>query len=167
MDGKTHQAGAAPNPFAHPRVGVAAIIQRKDGRIIVGQRKSSHGAGTIQLPGGHLEFGESFFLCAERETLEETGLRVRGVKVAAVTNDVFGDLGKHYITIFVRCEMEDPDAEPINVEPEKCAGWSWVTWREVRDINEAAKEPGGGQRVKLFLPLQQLVEENPEFETSG
>ncbi|KAF6793786.1 Nudix hydrolase 1, partial [Colletotrichum musicola] len=60
------------NPFDFPRVGVAAIIQRKDGRVVVGKRQSSHGAGTWQLPGGHLEFGESFFDCAARETLEET-----------------------------------------------------------------------------------------------
>lgn len=69
--------------------------------------------GTQQLPGGHLEFGESFFACAERETLEETGLRVRAVKMLAVTNDVFGDLGKHYATIFVKCEMVDANAEPV------------------------------------------------------
>ncbi|KAK2057466.1 NUDIX domain-containing protein [Colletotrichum caudatum] len=166
MDGKTQQADTAPNQFAHTRVGVAVIIQRKDGRIIVGQRKSSHGAGTIQLPGGHLEFGESFFACAERETLEETGLRVRGAKLAGVTNDLFRDQGRHYITVFVRCEMEEEDAEPVNMEPEKCAGWWWVAWREVRALNEASKGPGGGRAAKLFLPLKNLVEDNPDFETS-
>ncbi|KAK2000700.1 NUDIX domain-containing protein [Colletotrichum falcatum] len=157
------------NPFAHPRVGVAAIIQRKDGRIIVGERLNSHGAGTIQLPGGHLEFGESFSECAERETLEETGLRVRAAgDVAAVTNDVFGDLGKHYITVFVRCEMEDADAVPVTMEPEKCAGWSWATWSEVRAINAAAKGLAAGAKgARLFLPLQNLVEQNPEFGASG
>lgn len=50
--------------------------------------------------------------CAERETLEETGLKVKGRKVAHVTNDVFSDLGKHYITIFVICEMLDQNAQP-------------------------------------------------------
>jgi 8-oxo-dGTP diphosphatase len=63
------------------------------------------------LPGGHLEYGEEIFACAERETLEETGLQVRAVKMMTVTNDVF-DEGKHYITLFVKCEMEDPDANP-------------------------------------------------------
>lgn len=56
--------------------------------------------------------GESFFACAERETLEETGLRVKGVKVVAVTNDVFDAESKHYITIFVQCVMEDSEAKP-------------------------------------------------------
>ena len=64
------------------------------------------------MPGGHLEHGETFFACAEREALEETGLIVRGAKVIAVTNDVFVAEGKHYITIFVKCEMEDPTAAP-------------------------------------------------------
>ncbi|KAK6215674.1 NUDIX domain-containing protein [Colletotrichum tabaci] len=153
-----------PNPFAHPRVGVSVIVQREDGRIVVGKRESSHGAGTQQLPGGHLEFGESFFACAERETLEETGLRVRAVKMLAVTNDVFEDLGKHYATIFVKCEMVDADAEPLALEPEKCSDWYWKTWEEIREINEAAKKGDGG--VRLFLPLQHLVEEHPTLETS-
>ncbi|KAK5631708.1 hypothetical protein RRF57_007422 [Xylaria bambusicola] len=56
--------------------------------------------------------GESFFACAERETLEETGLRVKGVKVVAVTNDVFDATSKHYITMFIQCTMEDAEAQP-------------------------------------------------------
>lgn len=111
----------------NPRVGVAAVIPNAQGKIICGERLGSHGSGmlscresrhskltphpgTWQLPGGHLEHGESFFACAERETLEETGLKVRGVKVMSVTNDVFPE-NKHYITIFVLCEMLE-DAEP-------------------------------------------------------
>jgi ADP-ribose pyrophosphatase YjhB (NUDIX family) len=68
--------------------------------------------GTIQLPGGHLEYGEDFTTCAARETLEETGLEVKPVKVVAVTNDVFEEEEKHYITLFVYCEMVDPSAVP-------------------------------------------------------
>lgn len=67
--------------------------------------------GTWQLPGGHLEHGEDFTTCAEREGLEETGLSLRGGEVIAVTNDVFPE-GKHYITIFVQCKMLDEDAQP-------------------------------------------------------
>ncbi|KAF9774947.1 hypothetical protein IL306_006988, partial [Fusarium sp. DS 682] len=61
----------------HPRVGVAALIYNHDGKFLTGKRIGSHGAGTIQFPGGHLEYGESFLACAERETLEETGLKIR------------------------------------------------------------------------------------------
>jgi ADP-ribose pyrophosphatase YjhB (NUDIX family) len=96
----------------HPRVGVAAIIRNASGQLIVGKRLSSHGKGTWQFPGGHLEYGEEFFTCAERETLEETGLRVKAVRLAAVTNSVFVEDHKHYITLFVLCEMLDAEATP-------------------------------------------------------
>ncbi len=68
--------------------------------------------GMWQFPGGHLEFGETYFACAEREALEETGLRVKAARLVAVTNDLFEEVGKHYVTIFVLCEMREPDAEP-------------------------------------------------------
>jgi ADP-ribose pyrophosphatase YjhB (NUDIX family) len=56
--------------------------------------------------------GESFFACAERETLEETGLAVRAQRLLAVTNDVFDPRSKHYITIFVLCQRVDETQEP-------------------------------------------------------
>ena len=52
-----------------PRVGVAVIVVR-DGRVLVGRRRSaSHGDGMWQFPGGHLEFGETVEACAAREHL--------------------------------------------------------------------------------------------------
>lgn len=44
--------------------------------------------------------------------MEETGLKVKGVRLVNATNDVFADLGRHYITLFVACEMVDPEAQP-------------------------------------------------------
>lgn len=112
-----------------PRVGVAAIVYGPDGRVVFGRRKSSHGAGMLQptplagrvdhiavgqwaFPGGHLEFGEEISSCAEREVLEETGLQVKGVKLAAVTNSVWHDPDRHYITLFMICEMLEPEQQP-------------------------------------------------------
>ncbi|CAM1504828.1 Fc.00g024190.m01.CDS01 [Cosmosporella sp. VM-42] len=145
--------------LAHPRVGVAAIIYGPDGKIVAGKRKGSHGAGTWQLPGGHLEYGERITTCAEREGLEETGLKLRGVKVVAVTNDVFEE-GKHYVTLFVRCEMEEKDAQPQVLEPEKCEGWYWKTWDELRQIVYPLSSQGSAaQGESLFLPLVHLFEQ--------
>lgn len=68
--------------------------------------------GQWAFPGGHLEFGETYFECAEREALEETGMKVGAVKMLAITNDVFEEAGQHYLTIFVECKRADPDQQP-------------------------------------------------------
>lgn len=57
--------------------------------------------GTWGLPGGHLEFGESFETCAARETLEETGLKIKDVRFLNATNSIMKVENKHYITIFM------------------------------------------------------------------
>lgn len=59
-----------------------------------------------------MEYHEELLTAAERETAEETGLKVKGIKVGAVTNDIFVTDNKHYITLFVSCEMLYADAEP-------------------------------------------------------
>jgi 8-oxo-dGTP diphosphatase len=58
--------------------------------------------GCIQLPGGHLEVGESFEACAKREVFEETGIVLdeREIDFLTTTNDVFSD-ERHYVTVFV------------------------------------------------------------------
>lgn len=74
-------------------------------------RRSS--AGAIQLPGGHLEFGETPEACAVREVLEETGLEISeaDVRFVTATNDIFEAEGKHYVTLFMACRVPD-DAQP-------------------------------------------------------
>lgn len=48
----------------------------------------------------------------QRETLEETGLKVKGKKVIAYTNDVQKEEEKHEVTLYVLCEREDASQQP-------------------------------------------------------
>ncbi|OIW23818.1 nudix domain-containing protein [Coniochaeta ligniaria NRRL 30616] len=147
---------STPNTTRQVRVGVAAVIIGADGRMILGRRKGSLGAGQWGFPGGHLEFGESYFECAERESLEETGLRIKAFKVFAVANTVF-DSEHHYITIFVQCKQDNPDDQPQVLEPEKCHGWDSMSWDDIKSIMAKGQE-------ELFLPIVNLLLENPNPE---
>lgn len=114
------------------RVGVGVII-RRNGKILVGQRKGSHGEGCWSIPGGHLEFGETIEECARREVLEETGLVLGEVKpFSLVTNDIFAADWKHYVTCWAMADLPDDDVQvAANLEPEKCAGWEWHEWQNI------------------------------------
>ena len=107
------------------QVGVGVLILR-DGKVLLGRRLGSHGAGSWAPPGGHLDFGESVEECARREVLEETGLTLGPIRRAPYTEDLFPAEVKHYVTLFVVAERAD--GEPELREPTKCAGWEWFGW---------------------------------------
>lgn len=123
-----------------PRVGVAVLVRRQ-GKILLGHRQRSHGAGTWQLPGGHLDFGEAVEACAAREVREETGLRVENLVRGPFTNDVFDAAGLHHVTLYLLADA--PDGVPEVREPDRCRRWDWFSW-------EALPSP-------LFLPLRHLA----------
>ena len=104
-----------------PKIGIGIIIVR-NGKILIGERIGNHGAGTFMIPGGHLEFGESFEETARREVEEETGLKNIEVKgVVSITNDIAYDM--HYVSIGILAESKE--GEPYNAEPEKSQNWKW------------------------------------------
>ncbi len=123
-------------------IGVGVLITA-EGRLLLGKRKGSHGAGSWALPGGHLEAGESVASCAIRETAEETGIRVADVRHVDFTNDLFEEEGRQYITLFVEATAFEGIAEVL--EPDKCEQWRWFSRQEM---------PGN-----LFRPLQSLFDQ--------
>ena len=111
-----------------PRVGVAALV-RHEGKILLGKRRGSHGAGTWAAPGGHLEFGEDLEGCVRREVLEETGIAVKDVRFGTITNDVFEHEDRHYLTVFMVCDYAT--GEVRTMEPHTCEEWRWFGWDEL------------------------------------
>jgi 8-oxo-dGTP diphosphatase len=130
------------SPPPAPRIGVGVgILVLRDGKLLLGRRRGSHGAGTWSAPGGRLEYGESIEDCARRELLEETGLVLGPCERGPCTSDVFDEVRQHFLTVFVLARHTL--GEPATLEPDKCDGWQWFD-------GSALPQP-------LFAPLASLL----------
>ncbi|DAZ96197.1 TPA: hypothetical protein N0F65_012387 [Lagenidium giganteum] len=128
------------------RVGVGVLLTSPEHPhcVLVGKRKGSHGAGRLALPGGHLEMYESWEECGSREVKEETDIDMKDLRFAYVTNDPMEEEDKHYITIFLHAVVPSGQV-PRNMEPNKCEGWIWEPWQQLRAA------------TNLFVPLRHLT----------
>jgi 8-oxo-dGTP diphosphatase len=125
-----------------PQVGIGIIVTKED-KVLLMKRKGLHGKGTWSTPGGHLDFGETLEACAAREAKEEVGVDVVDIRFRAVTNDVFEETGKHYITVWLEGK---PLGEPFIAAEREVEEIGWFTW-------DALPQP-------LFLTMENLVKEN-------
>lgn len=112
------------------KVGVGfGVMLMKEEKILLGRRHSDptkadselHGEGTWTMPGGKLEYGESFEEGAKREVNEETGIVLNEVKVICVNNDK--NEHAHFVTIGIF--SEDFKGEPKVMEPDEIVEWQW------------------------------------------
>ena len=116
-----------PDNDNYPRIGVGVMIQNEQGEVLMGLRKGAHGAGEWCFAGGHLDFGETIFETAQREVLEETGLRVTITKLFSVSDDFryIKSNNRHYVTIGVLAKYLE--GQPQIMEPDRCCEWRWFS----------------------------------------
>jgi 8-oxo-dGTP diphosphatase len=112
------------------KVGVGfGVMVIKDGKVLLGQRhvdpekadSALNGAGTWTMPGGKLEFGETFEQGAIREAKEETDIDLKNVQVVCINNERMESA--HFITIGLYCEEFDGEAKIM--EPDEITQWQW------------------------------------------
>lgn len=105
------------------------IMLLKDGKVLLGKRHDDpekadselNGAGTWTMPGGKLEFGESFEDGVKRELMEETGMVLDKVKVICVDNSKIDSA--HFVTVGMFSEYFS--GEPRVMEPDEITEWRW------------------------------------------
>ena len=111
------------------------VLIMKDNKILLGKRhddpeKASsdlHGEGTWTMPGGKLEYGETFEEGAYREVLEETGIKLKNVKVICINNDKNEYV--HFVTIGLLSTDFKGFAQVL--EPDEITEWKWFKSNEL------------------------------------
>ena len=86
--------------YLNPTPGITMLIKSAEGRVLIGKRRETARYGnTWCLPGGYIEYEESFIATAHREVFEETGLEVR---LNGIVNVVSNQLdGIHHTLVIV------------------------------------------------------------------
>ena len=135
----------SPNEFPDRPVPAVAALVFRDGSVLMVKRADEPNRGRWSPPGGSLELGETVEQAAARETLEETGVVVRPVRVVDVRDfrekDGDGRLRWHYVLMDVLCEYVSgepfpaTDAENARFIPLKELGEYEVT-RQAREVLE-------------------------------
>jgi len=112
------------------KVGVGFGVMVMDGdKILLGLRNENpnkadtafHEEGTWTMPGGKLDYGESFEIGGVREVKEETNLNVEEIEVFCVQNDM--NEFAHFVTIGMIAKKYSGDVEAM--EPDEIVEWRW------------------------------------------
>ena len=120
-----------------PRLAVGAIVFKGDEVLLV-RRANPPSQDVWAIPGGSVKLGESLQQAAEREILEETGVRIRaGAPVFTfdyIDRDDTGKVKFHYVIV-------DLLADYLNGEPQAgddAADARWVSPRAIKKLEVSA-----------------------------
>jgi ADP-ribose pyrophosphatase len=109
-----------------PRVAVGAVVTYQD-KVLLVLRNQPPAQNMWAIPGGSVHLGETLQAAAEREVLEETGLRIKAGEVIytfdAIVHDQEGRIQFHYVILDLKAEVLDPSQPLIPADDARDAGW--------------------------------------------
>lgn len=128
--------------------GFGVMILNKEGRILLGRRHEDPNkadsafkvSNVWTMPGGKLEYGESFEEGAIREVLEETGMKLKNPKVLCINQD--RNEHAHFITIGLF--SKEFEGFPRVMEPDEITEWRWF------DLNQLPEN--------IYFPSAKVLE---------
>lgn len=91
-------------PSTIPTTRISVIVVTADSRILL----VKHRKGPRQywvLPGGRLEYGETFAECAVRELKEETNLDVEAGEIVFLSEAIAPDRSRHIINVYLTARV--------------------------------------------------------------
>lgn len=125
-----------------------AFILNKKGELLVARRDREPAKGTLDIPGGFADPGETAEEGVAREVLEETGLEVVSTEyLFSIPNRyVFSGMTIPTLDLFFRCDVADETAVSA---ADDAAEVMWIPIEEVRPEEFGLKSISKG--VKRFV----------------
>ena len=110
---------------------VAAVIERSDRRILIGQRRRGDTSPLKwEFPGGKVRTGETFEQALTRELREELGVTLtKSVEIASVRHN-YAAIPDELQIHFFAAQFAEPDVSPNAFEQA-----TWVLPRELSDYD--------------------------------
>ncbi len=117
-----------------PRAAVGAVVFKDDAVLLV-RRANAPARGLWAIPGGSVRLGETLQTAAEREIMEETGVRIRARDPVfvfdTIQHDADGQVQYHYVIV-------DLAAEYLSGDPragDDAADARWVSEGELAQLH--------------------------------
>lgn len=151
------------------RAGVAMVVRRGDGHVLVFERRDA--PGSWQLPQGGIDADETPVEAAWRELSEETGLDESVVRLVDETSDWISylwpasirtqsDRGRKHIgqtqKWFLFGVINDHDGHAHDLEPRpdgrEFVGWKWMSPHDVIDQVIEWRRPAYQRAFSRLLP---------------
>lgn len=95
--------------YGNMSAAVAVFLQNTEGELLVCRRKKEPAAGTLDLPGGFVDIGETAEEAAIREIQEELGLRVTDLRYfTSIPNEyLYSDMVIHTLDLLFVGQVDD------------------------------------------------------------
>lgn len=116
--------------FMNPAAAVVALITNAKGELLVERRKMEPAKGTLDLPGGFADVGETAEEAVAREVMEETRLAVKAARYLFSQTNVYrySDLDIQTLDLFFACEVEDTTGLAAGDDAAECM---WIAPEDI------------------------------------
>lgn len=119
--------------------GCGVLIIDNNNRLLMGRRNDDplladselREEGTWTLPGGNIEYGETFEEAGVREIKEECDLDVKAEDIEVICVQTDKNEHAHYVSVGMKCKKYSGEIKAM--EPDEITTWAWF------DLNDLPK----------------------------
>lgn len=115
-------------------VGVGAAII-KEGKLFITKRgkKAKNERGKWEIPGGSVEYGETFEKAIKREIKEEHGIEIEILELLGICDHIIKSERQHWVSPTYICRLKR--GTPKILEPDKCDEIGWFSLKEAESLS--------------------------------